>query len=256
MSENDTDLFKKADIAEALALLTRLPIYRKSTVTQPRGGAAAWAFPLVGAVVGLIAGLGALILVSVGISPTMAATGALILLVFLTGAMHEDGLADTLDGLWGGWDRERRLEIMKDSAIGTYGVIGLVISIFIRWEGYYLLLETGSFVAPMIAIGMLSRVPMVMMMAYLPNARSDGLSSSVGRVGHSTAMLALAVGVIGSILSLGFTTLLAAASITVVTTGLALIAMRKIGGQTGDILGASQQIGEVAALAVLTSYLV
>ncbi len=255
MAKSDKSGFIVSDLLEALMLLTRLPLPQRSENRPMRGGAAAWAYPLVGAVVGLLAGTVAWALVSIGISNGMAATGALIISVVLTGAMHEDGLADTLDGLWGGWEKQRRLDIMKDSTIGTYGVVGLVIALLIRWEGYLIFLDSGSLIAPLMAIGLLSRVPMVLMMAYLPNARGAGLSSATGKVGQKTATTSIIVAVIGSFLIFGFSTLFAILAIAAVATGLALIAMRKIGGQTGDILGASQQISEIAALAVLTSLL-
>ena len=95
-----------------------------------------------------------------------------------TGAMHEDGLADTVDGLWGGWTRDRRLEIMKDSHIGTYGVLALIVSAGLRWSVLAGLLTLGA--GPVVAIAVLSRASMPALMAALPNARGDGLAHKVG----------------------------------------------------------------------------
>ena len=101
--------------------------------------------------------------------------------VILTGAMHEDGLADSADGLFGGWTVERRLEIMKDSRIGTYGMLALLLSGLARWAALTALIAAGPIWPVLIAAGALSRAPMAVMMALMPNARQGGLSASTGR---------------------------------------------------------------------------
>ncbi len=185
----------------------------------------------------------------------MAAAGVLALAtgIILTGAMHEDGLADCADGFWGGWDRTRRLAIMKDSQIGTYGVIALILSLFLRWLALNTLLTGSAGPLTFIAIGALSRAPMAVLMVALPNARGAGLSARVGRPTGQTAALGVGVAICLGVLGLGWG-IVGAALILVIADGVvALIARSKIGGQTGDVLGAAQQISEVVLLLLIST---
>ncbi|MFQ6777421.1 adenosylcobinamide-GDP ribazoletransferase [Cereibacter sphaeroides] len=233
-----------ADVQLALALLTRLPLPGQSL--PDRGAGAAWAWPLAGAAVGGLAALTAAAALALGLPATVAAALALALQALATGAMHEDGLADTADGLWGGWTRERRLEIMKDSRTGSYGVAALVLVGLLRWSALAAALEDG--VALLVAAAVLSRVPMVGLMALLPNARGAGLAQSLGRPDGRQAALAAAVGVGVALLLAGPAALVLAAAGGAAALALGLVARAKIGGQTGDILGASQQLSEAAVL--------
>lgn len=242
MTQNDT--YGIGDPLSALRLLTRLPLPASDAIPGPK---AAWAWPVAGAVVGGLATLVGVLALPLGAS--VAAALVLGAQAMMTGAMHEDGLADTFDGLWGGWDRARRLEIMKDSHIGTYGVMALLIVGLIRWSAVAALLVSGTWWA-VIVVGVLSRAPMPALMALMPNARGAGLSQSVGRVPRLAAVAAAFIG-IGAALPLGIAGAAAVLAVVVVVAGLAAIARAKIGGQTGDILGASQQLAEAAALIVL-----
>lgn len=249
-----TDIFDKviADVATALGLLTRLPLPRRPDLS--RGAAAAWAWPLAGLAAGAI-GAGAIWLASALPAGIGAALG-LAAMIMATGAMHEDGLADTADGLWGGWDRDRRLEIMKDSRIGAYGVIALILSLLARWSLLAGLIAAGTTVwAPLIGAAMLSRVPMIFLMALMDPARPGGLSGRVGQPPLSAAFTAAGLALAVAMLFGGGAAIGALVLALLVSLGLALIAQTKIGGQTGDILGASQQISEIAALAVMAAYL-
>ncbi len=235
------------DILSAFGLLTRLPL----PPYTPVGAGAAWAWPLVGVVVATLAALAGW--AGHGLGPGIAAGVVLAVQALLTGAMHEDGLADTADGLWGGWTKQRRLEIMRDSHIGSYGVLALLLVTLMRWSALTALIAGGHWGA-VIAAGALSRAPMAVLMALMPNARDDGLSQAVGRPAFGTALAA-------SVLALGLATLavgpvatLAAALLAALScAALALLAKARIGGQTGDILGASQQLAEVAVLAALAA---
>jgi adenosylcobinamide-GDP ribazoletransferase len=246
MSQNDTP--RPGDVLMALRLLSRLPLAAETSPPRP---AAAWAWPLAGAVIGLLSGLSGW--AALGFGPAVAAAVALGAQAMLTGAMHEDGLADTADGLWGGWDKKRRLEIMKDSHIGTYGVMVLLIVGLIRWSALTALLANGQWWG-LIVVGAVSRVPMTVLLAVMPNARGAGLSQSVGRIPPTSAWLALACG-LAFALYWGLSGLWIVLAIAVVSGILALIARAKIGGQTGDILGASQQLSEAAGLCVLAAQL-
>ncbi|MEL6640743.1 MAG: adenosylcobinamide-GDP ribazoletransferase, partial [Pseudomonadota bacterium] len=125
MPNPDTALIDRHDVPAALGLLTRLPIPVDAEKAQARGAAAAWAYPIVGLVLGAILVCAAWGLSALGVPEEVTALLLIATAVVITGALHEDGLADSADGLWGGWDKTRRLEIMKDSSIGAYGVLAL-----------------------------------------------------------------------------------------------------------------------------------
>lgn len=244
-------LAEPQDIRTALTLLTRLPI--SAGAPSPRMAEAAWAFPLAGLVLALLAGLITSIALWLGLSPALSAVLLLATLTVTTGAMHEDGLADTADGFWGGWDREKRLAIMKDSHIGTYGVLALILSFAARWAALTVLISQGNWLGPLIATACLSRAAMPVLMHALPNARETGLSHHAGRPGRDTVLLGIACAGLIALLCTGATviTLAAIAALTVALVG--SVARAKIGGQTGDVLGAAQQITEITLLAALAA---
>lgn len=239
------------DVRGAFGLFTRLPLPMPEG--PPKGAATAWAWPLVGAGVGALAALAAALVQGIGVPAGIAAGIALAAQAMLTGAMHEDGLADTADGLWGGWDKARRLAIMKDSHIGSYGVLALLLVTLMRWSALSTLISADAGLPVLIAVGALSRVPMVAIMAALPNARGTGLAQAVGRPSAQHALIATGLGLALALPFAGAASLGAAVAVAAVSLGLALTARAKIGGQTGDILGASQQLADLAALAMLAA---
>ena len=224
----------------ALALLTRLPV-RVSDAT--RGARAAWAWPLAGAVLGGLAALAGGGMLALGLPAPVAALGALAALVMLGGGLHEDGLADSADGIWGGWTVARRLEIMRDSRIGSYGVIALVLTLGLRAVALGLIFAGGALAgaAALIAAAMLSRAAMAGVMAALPPARTDGLGRSQGRPPPATVLLAAALAGLGAVALTGWAGLVAAGAAALAALAVARLARARIGGQTGDILGAVQQ---------------
>ena len=254
MPGNDTRDFDASDVPAAIGLLTRLPVKVDMDKAQQRGARAAWAYPLAGLVIAVFAGLLAEVLLRLGTPAPLVAALVLGLSVVLTGAMHEDGLADSADGLWGGWTRERRLEIMKDSHIGAYGVIALVLGLLIRWAALSMVIESHLWLALVIS-AVLSRAGMTALMAWLPNARVGGLSHSVGRpqLVHAVVAGVIAVG-IAFALAPGLAPVLSLLTAATVL-GCALVAKAKINGQTGDILGATQQLSEIVVLIGLATLL-
>ena len=198
----------RARVAEArlaMLLLTRIPVgYLRDPI--PATGASAWGWPLAGAVAMLPAALIYWALHAAGFGPTVAALGLIFATTLLTGAMHEDGLADCADGFWGGFAPARRLEIMKDSQIGSYGVLALVFAIGLRWHALSLLLDLGQGWSAL-AIALLSRAMMPMLMVWLPNARQSGLSQSVGRPSRRATALGLGLAVALALPLLGFVSL-------------------------------------------------
>lgn len=249
-TQDDTPQLR--DIPAAIGLLTRLPVPVDIDHATARGAKAAWAYPIAGLVVALITWGVAQTGLLLGL-PTGAIAGLILAtLAIVTGAMHEDGLADSADGLWGGWDVDRRLEIMKDSHIGAYGVIALILSIGLRWQALIVLISAGALVPALITCAVLSRAAMVPLMAKLPNARASGLSHTVGRASTTTAVISYAIGGLAALLSLDVAAVWVVLAVGVATAICAALAMAKIKGQTGDILGATQQVTEITALLTLS----
>lgn len=240
----------------ALMLLTRLPAGQLRTPV-PAIGTSAWAFPLVGLVVGALAGAVLAAALAAGLPAPLAAGLALGSQVALTGALHEDGLADCADGFWGGRDLARRLEILRDSRIGTYGAAALVFSLGLRWQALALLAaQAGPAQAALalVVLGATSRTAPALLLAGLPPARSDGLGHGASGVTRTTAFGAAILGLLPA-LALPAAVLPLVAVQAALVLGLARLARSRIGGQTGDVLGAGQQLAEIGGALVLCSLL-
>lgn len=261
MNGNDitTDGFapKARDVMMAFALLTRLPLpYPAFDDSDTRPAAhAAWAYPIVGVVVGLITAMTAFVMTGIGLPAVIAALVAVLVSVFVTGAMHEDGLADCADGFWGGWTIQRRLEIMKDSHIGTYGVIALIISLCLRWLAIAELIAAGAPFAALVVVAAVSRGSMAWVMATLPNARQTGLSQQTGTPPKRTAYLGIVIAGLCALVLLPGSFVWIVIVALGFTIGMRLLAKSKVGGQTGDILGATQQVVEICTLLTCVSLL-
>ena len=239
------------DVPASLGLLSRLPVPIDGERAAARSAEATWAYPVAGVIIGGVAALVASAALWIGLPIPAAALLALAALVIVTGAMHEDGLADSADGLWGGWDPARRLEIMKDSRIGVYGVAALALSLLLRWIALTAFVATGLHWAALITAAAVSRACVTGLMAILPHARQDGLSAQVGRPGHAAALIAAAIALVLACAFWGWWGLLVALMAELTVLGCAAIARAKIGGQTGDILGAAQQMTELAVMLTL-----
>jgi adenosylcobinamide-GDP ribazoletransferase len=230
----------------AAVLLTRLPLPHLPASAFAAAPHAVWAYPVIGLGVGAAgAAVGQMAVVS-GLPLLAAAALTLGTMMLLTGAMHEDGLADVFDGFWGGFTPERRLEIMRDSQIGTYGVLALVLVVLLRISAVMVLLGTGW--PALFAAAALSRGVMPALMYALPHARGDGLSHSVGRPKRRGAVFAFVIGAVIALLCLGASALLATGIAALFGVCMTHLAKHKIGGQTGDVLGATQQLSETAIL--------
>lgn len=237
-----------AEMQLALMMLTRLPAGRIETA--PSVGAAAWAFPLAGLAVGGVTALALMIALRLGISASLAAGVALVAGVLATGGLHEDGLADVADGFGGGRTRARKLQIMRDSQIGSYGAIALVLSLGLRWQALTILIGQDAFAAvvAVIALSVASRAGLAAALFLMPAARPDGLGKAAEAVDGVRALVALAMGVV-ALLAIGSP--LAIVAMVLMQIGFGLIAMRQIGGQSGDVLGAMQQLAEIAGWLVV-----
>ncbi|TCS67096.1 cobalamin-5'-phosphate synthase [Primorskyibacter sedentarius] len=227
----------------ALMMLTRLPVGRLAE-PAPSLGQASWAFPLVGLVIGLVGWAGFAAALSCGLPATLAGFLAVATTAWATGALHHDGLADFADGIGGGRDRAHCLEIMRDSRIGSYGAVALILAIGIHVTA----LSAGTAGIPLLAfllLGVASRLVMLALLIWLPPARTDGLgrgatSQSAGAMvpgGVLVLLLAVLTGTDG---------MAALVAICVAAFVVAALARRRIGGQTGDVLGAAQMICEIS----------
>ncbi|CAK0754775.1 Adenosylcobinamide-GDP ribazoletransferase [uncultured Gammaproteobacteria bacterium] len=229
----------------ALLFLTRLPLPLPATLTITWTSAMMVWFPLVGAGIGLGGGVVFAIGLWLGLPCPLAATVTLAAMLLLTGGLHEDGLADLADGLGGGGTRERKLEIMRDSRIGSYGALALIIALLTRYQSLTALADPLRVTAVLVVSGAVSRAAMVVLAGWLPPARSDGLGRSHGQASGTVVLAAVAfASVIGEVI-LGSTMVVPALVCTLAVLILGLIARCHLGGQTGDVLGAGQQIGEV-----------
>ncbi len=251
MTNSDTSSFQWRDMTAALGLLTRLPVRVDGDWAAQRGAAAAWAYPLVGLIVGLISGAVALVACWLGLPTSVQAGVAVLTAVMVTGALHEDGLADCADGFWGSHDRARRLEIMKDSRIGAYGVLALVFGIGLRWVGLWAARDAGLFWVVFLVPAMASRAAMVWVMAALPLARDTGLSRVVGQPAGRVALAAATIAAAATLVMTGMSVAAVALVAAAMCLAVMALARAKIGGQTGDVLGGTQQVVEIAVLMTL-----
>ncbi len=239
-----------AGFAVATAFFTRIPV----VIPDCRAGLlaeAAWAFPLVGAGVGAVAAFAFLLAQVLGLGDWPAALSAVLAGLALTGALHEDGLADTADGVLGGRDREHALAVMRDSRHGTFGVLAIVLSVLLRAAALAGIGEAIHAGLALIAAHAASRAALPVAMRVLAPARADGLGVAAGRPSATLAITALATGVLITLAALGpghGAIALGVAGAAVFASG--VLAQRRIGGYTGDVLGAFQQIGEIVMLLV------
>jgi adenosylcobinamide-GDP ribazoletransferase len=243
------------DLGLAGSLLTRIPVPQPVNVTPDGMARAQRAFPLIGAIVGLVIGLFDRALLAIGIPELAAAVLALGAGALLTGALHEDGLADVADGFGGGSDREKKLAIMRDSRIGTYGGLALLISFVVRCSALASLPLT-EIIPALVVAHALARAVIPVVTVNMPFARDDGLGKSAGRPDTASAVIAGVVGIVIALLCLPFgIAVLAVIVIAVAAGAVALLAWRQIGGVTGDVLGAAEQIAETAVLVMLAARL-
>jgi adenosylcobinamide-GDP ribazoletransferase len=249
---------------QALRFYSRLPVpvlpFEANPHHLPDFARIGWAVPIAGFVIGAAAALVAALALWVQLSPWIAAILAIATGVIITGCFHEDGLADSCDGLWGGVTPERRLDIMKDSRIGSYGAAALGLSLMLRAaamaELFRLMGPAGAWLLPGIAA--VSRSAALVPTLLIPPARTGGLAAAAPMPGWKALFIALAIGLCGLALGLFQVDLL----VGVFVGGLALVPAllvaiftmkRKVGGYTGDLLGATQQLAEMALLMAIAA---
>ncbi len=243
------------DLKSSLAFLTRVPAgwLGVDPDVRPDFRRAAALFPIAGVLVGIVGGLVLLIASAIGVPPLVAAALAVAATIALTGGLHEDGLADVADS-FGGATAERRLEIMRDSRIGTYGAAALVLALVIRVACLAAIVAAGAIqaaIALAIAEG-ISRAAPVRLWHELPPAGESGLAHDTGPPDQNAMVLALAVAAVLALVAIPVVGLrpavLAAVLAALATYMFTRLTAQAIGGRTGDTLGACQQVALVAWL--------
>ncbi len=237
------------DIRIGILICTRLPLGSPPQIGSLDLVRASWALPVAGALVGAAGAWVFWIASELRLPPSLAAALALVATLLVTGGLHEDGLADTADGFGGGWDRARKLEIMRDSRLGTYGACALTMSLLLRWAALADMASPMPAASALIAAHVAARAALPAFMHVVPPARTDGLSA---RVGHPTlwpAAVAALLGVLALALTLGGPAMVI--GLVLATSAgflMAWLCLWQIGGQTGDVLGALEQVIETVIL--------
>jgi adenosylcobinamide-GDP ribazoletransferase len=237
------------DFKVALQFLTRLPVRGPERWPEGALSASVPMFPLIGLLIGAAGALAFAIAIWLALPPAIAAILAVAAQVLLTGGLHEDGLADLADGFGGGGTRENKLSIMRDPRLGSFGALALILALLVRIAAIAALAQPATIAAVLVAAGGISRAVVPPVMLWLAPARSEGLAAASGRP-HPARVLAgfgvaglLALVLLPSALALSATLLAAGGAL-----GLAILARRQVGGHTGDVLGAAQQLAEIGFL--------
>jgi len=241
------------EVSLAVSFLTRLPWI--PTDWSPPLMSAAWAFPWAGALLGLLCGTVAAVFAQLGASPWLAAILALGASMLLTGCLHEDGIADTADGVGSGRDRTRSLEILRDSRIGTYGMVAVLFSVLIRIAALAMLIEVGSWLVVVSAWALAAALGRGVGPGFTlvcPPARSNGVGAGAGRPSGRAAVVALVTPLLaGMVLTPWPSGVVALVAAMLPAAWLGWLARRRLGGYTGDVIGAAILLVECTALVFL-----
>lgn len=249
-----------AGLAQAVRFFSRLPVPRLRFETAAHS-APDFKFlvpvvPLAGLAIGLLPAFSLAIAMTLGLGPFVSATFAVASLTLITGGLHEDGLADTFDS-FGGATRERRLEIMRDSRIGSFGASALILCFALRIGALAAIADHSDALQASLAVliaASLSRTASLMPLSFLAPARADGAAHAVGRPSREAFWIAAALAAACALI-LGLVAKYPTSAITLMTAlalaagwGMTRFSARHLGGHTGDIAGATQQLAEIAAL--------
>ncbi len=250
-----------AGLRTAVGFLTRIPMGETEGVLSRAVG---W-FPMVGAAIGLAQGA---VLIGVGqvVDPLLAAALSVAVSTLITGAFHLDGIADVADAFGGGWTRAQRMDILKDSRLGTYGTATVVLVLVIEVAALATIVEQRPIeaLAAVVCAHAVSRAAAVVTMKVARPATVDGLAAAyVAQVGPTALALALSVaGTVvastalvmhGDAVAVVVTGAAVVVAVAIATAAMIALANRKIGGITGDVLGSVQQLGALASLVMLAA---
>lgn len=255
------------DLRVATAFLTRLPVQppllpaNDDTVSSEHGdkpgdflAGSTGMFPVIGFVIGAVAALILAVAHAIGLHPMASALLAVAAMAILTGGLHEDGLADFVDGLGGGTIVQERLEIMRDSRIGSFGTLALIFDVGLRATFISQMSSLELAVAALIVSGLASRAVMPAIMRWTPPARTNGFAFAAGRPQPTQLTIALGITFVGLFMPLSLVTAVAALLAGAAgAAAVAFIARKRLGGHTGDVLGAAQQVSEIMILAAIAA---
>ncbi|HWF94191.1 MAG TPA: adenosylcobinamide-GDP ribazoletransferase [Xanthobacteraceae bacterium] len=238
-----------ADLRIGMLFSTRIPLPHATALSGVDVAGASWTLPVIGALIGLLGASIYWLAFDFNLPPLLGAALAVTATLFVTGCLHEDGLADTFDGLGGGRGRERKLEIMRDSRIGTYGACALAMSLLLRVGALASLARPGPVTLALMAANAGARAMVPLFLRLVPPARPDGLSAGAGRPTRSNAAVAALLGLVVLLGSFGVARSVVVFLLLLVVLGvMRWLCLRQIGGQTGDVAGALEQIGEIVIL--------
>lgn len=233
----------------ALQFLTRIQLARQDDLTIEDFGRATRCFPLVGAVLGAIYYLVAVLCLNFLPWQHVNLVILLLLPVLLTGGLHCDGFMDTIDGLFSGRDRKRMLEIMKDSRVGSYGALAMISLVLLNLA---MLSDLPPVMVPpaMFVMPVIGRMAMVLIICSFPYARPEGMGKAFADMADPRTLLLAAVTTLAFVLPWGMTACLALAAGLVFSWLFACYASRKLGGLTGDVYGAAELLTEAVVLGI------
>ena len=244
------------DIASAIILLTRIPVaWHRLSKSSPNLSMSQWAFPLVGALIGLFVGSVTILFIHLGLNSIPAACLGVGCGTLITGGLHEDGLADTADGLGGGRTIEKKLEIMKDSSLGSYGTSALILTYFIRITLLASLSSYSTIIFACILTASGSRTSMVMLRKLSSPVSKSSSANTLKPIKAIETILSL---VICSIFFLVFGPIflvMGLCIIFIISILISRLADKQIGGINGDILGACSQITEIVLFLLVAVWL-
>jgi adenosylcobinamide-GDP ribazoletransferase len=255
-----------SDFLICLRFFTRLPIpeldRELAAHSMPDFARATGLLPLAGAFIGALAALALGAAVLLGLPPLLASPISIAALVLLTGALHEDGLADCADGFGGGTSRERKLEIMKDSRIGTFGAVALLLALYVRIISLSFICEQSFALAAtvLIAASAFSRSTILIPLLFLSPARQDGAGFSAAKPKAETVFRAFGLAILIAIAPIAAGADSIRTSLAILVGALAAFGMTRLSaaqiqGQTGDVAGATQQLTEIAFYLVFATRL-
>lgn len=231
----------------AVSFLTVLPVANADGSPGERLGRAY--FPAIGALIGLLAG-GVAVLAGGLASPLLGAALAVAVLAAFTGGIHLDGLADSADGLLTHGDVARRLEVMRDPKLGSYGVTAIVVVLVLDVAAIASMSPLRA-LAGLVVAGALSRLATLAVISFVPYVRSVGLGVAAWEPKRRSLDLAVGVATAALVCALDWRrALVAVLVVAVVTLAVVRLARTRVGGATGDICGAVSELGQLAVLLV------
>ena len=239
-----------AELQVAFMLLTRIPVGNPKTHV-PKLTDALWAFPVVGYVVGGTIAAFYLLISQMILSSVAAAIFGVIAGLLCTGAIHEDGLADCADGFGGGQNQEKKLTIMRDSAIGVYGTLALILVIGLRVFILSSFPTMFELVLLIMMCAVISRFVMVGYLYFLPAVRQEGLGNQAS-INNINSLFLAAIISLPAIFVCNLVSYYVIITILVAALLWGIIAKYQIGGQTGDVCGAGQILCETAGWVMLS----